>query len=474
MIDMPKKEIHITETVLRDARQSHAATRMRLSDMLPMCSDLDKVGYWSIECWGGATFDACLRYLDEDPWERLRQLKRKMPNTKLQMLLRGQNLLGYRHYSDDVVDLFCRKAIENGIDVIRVFDALNDIQNMTASISSIHKYGGICEAAMCYTKSPVHTQEYFVNMAVELERLGADLICIKDMANLLLPIEAYQLVKAIKEKVHLPIHLHTHNTIGTGDMVYLMAAYAGVDIVDCALAPFANGSSQPSTEAFYNSLRSTPRCPSLNADLMYSVSGKFEKLAAEMESEGVISSKVLRTMPKTLLYQIPGGMLSNLLIQLKDMNAQERIDEVLQEVPKVRADFGYPPLVTPTSQIIGTQAVLNILSGKRYSVLSKESHMLLRGEYGNLPAKPDPNLVALAEKEARVITEGSADSQETEIEDKRREYASIVSSDEDLLSCIMFPKIAPEFLSRKKSNVIRQKKLIVKCDMSAVDIDGCF
>lgn len=460
--------LEITETIFRDAQQSHAATRMKLNDMLPTCENLDQVGYWSIECWGGATFDSCLRFLDEDPWERLRQLKKKMPNTKLQMLLRGQNLLGYKHYSDDVVELFCKKAIENGIDIIRVFDALNDVRNMATAMSNIKKYGGQCEAAICYTKSPVHTEEYFVNLSVKLEKMGADTICIKDMANLLLPIEAYRLVCAIKEKIHIPLHLHTHNTTGTGDMVYLMAAMAGVDIVDCALSPFANGTSQPTTESLYLSLKDSSRCLKIDAEKMYAAADSISSVAQKMELEGLIPSKVLRTIPKTLLYQVPGGMLSNLYSQLKEANAEDRIDEVLKEVPKVRADFGYPPLVTPTSQIIGTQAVLNVLTGRRYGTLTKESRMLLCGEYGSLPAEADKKLVEMASMSAQRITCRPADLLAPVLEAKRAKYADVAENDEDLLSCILFPQLAPDFLKNRKQKNDMVRDIFVESNVGAI------
>ncbi|MBQ1248047.1 MAG: pyruvate carboxylase subunit B, partial [Clostridiales bacterium] len=319
-----KKPLMITDTILRDAHQSQAATRMKLEDMLPACEVLDSIGYWSIECWGGATFDACMRFLGEDPWERLRTLRKALPNTKLQMLLRGQNLLGYRHYADDMVDAFCRKSIENGIDVVRIFDALNDVRNMEASIKAVKKYGGMVEAAMSYTVSPVHNEEYFVKKAIELEQMGADTICIKDMANLLLPNDAYSLVKKLKEKVSIPIHLHTHNTTGTGSMVYLMAAMAGVDIVDCALSPFANGTSQPATESLVATLAGTDRDTGLDLNKLNDAAVHFRGVAAKMEKEGLISSKVLRVDPNTLIYQVPGGMLSNLISQLKQANAENR------------------------------------------------------------------------------------------------------------------------------------------------------
>lgn len=443
-----KKPLMITDTILRDAHQSQAATRMKLEDMLPACEVLDSIGYWSIECWGGATFDSCMRFLGEDPWERLRTLRKALPNTKLQMLLRGQNLLGYRHYADDMVDAFCRKSIENGIDVVRIFDALNDVRNMEASIKAVKKYGGMVEAAMSYTVSPVHNEEYFVKKAIELEQMGADTICIKDMANLLLPNDAYSLVKKLKEKVSIPIHLHTHNTTGTGSMVYLMAAMAGVDIVDCALSPFANGTSQPATESLVATLAGTDRDTGLDLNKLNDAAVHFRGVAAKMEKEGLISSKVLRVDPNTLIYQVPGGMLSNLISQLKQANAENRLYEVLAEVPRVREDFGYPPLVTPTSQIVGTQAVFNTLMG-RYKTFTKESKGLLRGEYGELPGKVNEEVRKMAIGDDEVLSCRPADQLKPELESIREQYSSIAKSEEDILSCAMFPQVAPEYIKKR-------------------------
>ena len=453
------KPLRITDTILRDAHQSQAATRMRLEDMLPACEVLDSVGYWSVECWGGATFDACMRFLDEDPWERLRALKKAMPHTKLQMLLRGQNLLGYRHYADDMVDAFCRKSIENGIDVVRIFDALNDVRNMQAAITAVKEYGGLVEAAMSYTTSPVHNEDYFVNKAVELEQMGADTICIKDMANLLLPFDAYSLVKKLKERVSVPIHLHTHNTTGTGDMVYLMAAMAGVDIVDCALSPFANGTSQPATESLVATLKGTERDTGLDLKKLSEAAVHFRGVAAQLEQTGTLNTKVLRVDPNTLLYQVPGGMLSNLLSQLKQANAEDRMYDVLQEVPRVRKDFGYPPLVTPTSQIVGTQAVLNVLMG-RYKSFTKESKGLLRGEYGMLPGEVNEEIRKMAIGDAEVITCRPADLQEPELEKIRAQYSDIARTEEDVLSCAMFPQVAPEFIRRRDDLVVREIEVV--------------
>ena len=448
MLDFQGDKLYITDTILRDAHQSQAATRMRLEDMLPACETLDSIGYWSLECWGGATFDACMRFLNEDPWERLRALRKALPNTKLQMLLRGQNLLGYRHYADDVVDAFVGKSIENGIDIIRIFDALNDIRNMEAAMRAVKKYGGIVEAALCYTVSPVHNEDYFIKKASELKQLGADVICIKDMANLLLPKDAYSLVERLKRELDIPIHLHTHNTTGTGSMVYLAAAIAGVDIIDCALSPFANGTSQPGTESMVAALKDTKRDTQLDLQKLNKAAIHFRSVASKMESEGLISSKVLRTDPNTLLYQIPGGMLSNLISQLKQADAEDSLEEVLQEVPVVRADFGYPPLVTPTSQIVGSQAVLNVLMG-RYRSFTKESKALLRGEYGELPGTVNEEVRKQAIKDDKTIKCRPADLIEPEIEKIRAEYNAYCKNDEDLLSCALFPQVAPEFIKRR-------------------------
>jgi len=441
-------KLHITDTILRDAHQSQAATRMKLEDMIPALEALDKVGYWSLECWGGATFDSCMRFLNEDPWERLRTLKKYLPNTKLQMLFRGQNILGYKHYADDVVEQFCKKSIENGIDVVRVFDALNDPRNLEAAIKFVKEYGGMCEAAISYTTSPVHNEDYFVKLAMQLEKMGADTICIKDMANLLLPYDAYSLVKKLKENVSVPIHLHTHNTAGTGDMTNLMAAQAGVDIVDCALSPLANGTSNPSTEAMVATLKGTDRDTGLDLVKIAKAAEHFRKIADKMKSEGTLDPKVLNVDPNALLYQVPGGMLSNLISQLKQQNAEDKYYEVLAEVPRVREDFGYPPLVTPTSQIVGTQAVLNVLMG-RYKMISKESKGLLRGEYGKLPGVVNEDVRKLAIGDEEVITVRPADLIEPELEKYREETKGIAKSEEDVLSYALFPQVAKKFFEAR-------------------------
>ncbi len=438
-------KVNITDTILRDAHQSHAATRMKTVDMLPAAKMLNEVGYWSLETWGGATFDSCLRFLNEDPWERLRVLKKAMPDTKMQMLLRGQNILGYRHYSDDVVDLFVQKAIENGVDVIRIFDALNDTRNMKRAMEATKKFGGHCEPAISYTISPVHTRAYFVKLAQELEKMGADTICIKDMANLLLPYEAYDLVKELKKAVKVPIHVHTHNATGTGDMVYLKAIEAGADIVDCALSPLANGTSQPCTEALVATLQGTPYDTGIDIKLLSQIAEHFKKVAAKMKSEGIIKPGVLGVDVNTLLYQVPGGMFSNLLDQLEKAGKLDQLDDVLREVPRVREEFGYPPLVTPTSQIVGTQAVFNVIAGERYKMVTKESKALLRGEYGRLPAEVDPDVRKKCIGDDEVITHRPADDLAPELDKLREEVKPWMEQEEDVLSYALFPQVAQKF-----------------------------
>ncbi|MBQ7132551.1 MAG: oxaloacetate decarboxylase subunit alpha [Oscillospiraceae bacterium] len=444
--------LKITDTILRDAHQSQAATRMTLEDMLPGCELLDAVGFYSLECWGGATFDSCMRFLNEDPWERLRALRKALPNTKLQMLLRGQNILGYKHYADDVVEQFCRKSVENGIDIIRIFDALNDTRNMEAAMKYTKKYGGTCEAAISYTTSPVHDEDYFVKLAKELEQMGADIICIKDMANLLLPYDAFSLVSKMKKEISVPIHLHTHNTTGTGDMVYLMAAQAGVDIVDTALSPLANGTAQPATEALVATLKGTDRDTGLDMEALSKAAAYFRGVADSLKERGNLDPKVLRVDTNTLLYQVPGGMLSNLISQLKQAKAEDKYYEVLQEVPRVRKDFGYPPLVTPTSQIVGSQAVLNVLMG-RYKSFPKESKGLLRGEYGQVPGEVNEEVRKLAIGDDAPITCRPADLIEPELEKYREETKDFAKSEEDVLSYALFPAVAKKFFDVRDGRV---------------------
>ncbi len=446
-------KVCITDTILRDAHQSQAATRMRTDEMLEAARIMDTIGYWSIECWGGATFDTCMRFLNEDPWERLRKLKAAMPDTKLQMLLRGQNLLGYKHYADDVVDLFVKKAIENGITVIRIFDALNDTRNIRTAMEATIRYGGWPEACISYTTSPVHTLDYFAELAKTMEDMGAKSVCIKDMANILLPYDAYELVKKIKEKVSVPIHIHTHNTTGTGDMVYLKAIEAGADIVDTALSPMANGTAQPCTESLVATLMGTEYDTGLDLGKLTEASTAIRPAVERLRKDGFISTKVLGVDVNTLLYQVPGGMLSNLINQLKNANAENRLLEVLEEVPRVRKEFGYPPLVTPTSQIVGTQAVMNVLSGERYKVVSKESKGLLRGEYGKLPGEVDEDVRKKCIGDEELITCRPADLIEPELDHYRELLEGQIEQEEDILSYAMFPQVAPKFFEYRKNKL---------------------
>ena len=376
-------KVGITETVCRDAHQSLIATRMTTDEILPALPLLDKVGYHSMEVWGGATFDACLRFLNEDPWERLRKIRAAAPNTKLQMLFRGQNVLGYRHYADDVVEYFVQKSIANGIDIIRIFDALNDVRNLQTAINATKKENGHVQAAISYTISPVHDNDFFVKLAKEYEDCGADSICIKDMAGLLTPYTAYDLVKGIKSAVKIPIQLHTHYTSGVAAMTYLKAIEAGVDVVDCALSPMALGTSQPPTEPLVATLQGTEYDTGINLEALTEIADYFKPLREKYLESGLLNTKVMGVDINTLKYQVPGGMLSNLVSQLKQQNAEDKFEEVLKEIPRVREDLGYLPLVTPTSQIVGTQAVLNVLSGERYKMVTKESKGLLKGNFSS-------------------------------------------------------------------------------------------
>lgn len=453
MADKTKKKVLITDTILRDAHQSQAATRMRIDEMIPVLEQLDDIGYYSLEAWGGATFDSCLRFLNEDPWERLRTLKKHLKKTPIQMLLRGQNLLGYRHYSDDVVEKFIEKSIENGVKVVRVFDALNDPRNLETSMKAIKKYGGICEAAISYTTSPVHTTEYFVKLAKELENMGADNICIKDMANLLLPYTAFDLVSKLKKelKPETKVHMHTHNTAGTGDMVNLKAIEAGCDIVDTALSPLGNGTSQPATEPLVATLKGTPYDTGIQIEKLLPIVNHFKKVADRLKADGFLSPKVLSIDINALIYQVPGGMLSNLISQLKQQNKSDKLGEVLAEVPNVRKDCGYPPLVTPSSQIVGTQAVLNVISGERYKMVTKEFKGLLRGEYGKLPAEPDAAIVKKCIGDAKRITYRPADDLKPEYEQFKKEISEYIEQEEDVLSYAVFGQVALNFFKWRKA-----------------------
>lgn len=460
--------VKITDTILRDAHQSQAATRMRLDEMLPVAPLLDKVGYYSLEVWGGATFDSCLRFLNEDPWERLRALRKAMPNTKLQMLFRGQNILGYRHYADDVVEKFVELSIKNGIDIIRIFDALNDIRNLKTSVEATKKYGGTCEIAISYTTSPYHTRDYFVTLAKSMENMGADTICIKDMAGILLPYEAYELVKALKDTIKVPIHLHTHNTAGTGDLVNLKAVEAGVDIVDTALSALGNGTSQPATEPFVATLKGTKYDTGLDLALLSEINEHFKKVAKRLSDDGYRSPTVLSVDVNALLYQVPGGMLSNLINQLKQQGALDRLPEVLKEVPNCRKDFGYPPLVTPTSQIVGTQAVLNVLSGERFKVVTKESKGLLHGDYGKLPTEPNMEIVKKVLGSTDRITYRPADDLAPEYDKIKAEMMEYYEQEEDVLSYALFPQVAVNFFKYRQAkkygidnNILDKKNMVL-------------
>ena len=445
------KKVLITDTILRDAHQSQAATRMTIEQMLPALDKLDEVGYYSLEAWGGATFDSCLRFLDEDPWERLRIIKSHLKKTPIQMLLRGQNLLGYRHYSDDVVEKFIEYSIKNGVSIVRVFDALNDVRNLETSIKAIKKYGGICEVALSYTTSPVHTNEYFVSLAKTLEDMGADNICIKDMANLLLPYTAYDLVSAMKKalKPETKIHLHTHNTTGTGDMVYLKAIEAGCDIVDTALSALGNGTSNPATEPFVATLKGTKYDTGIDIEKLVEVNEHFKTVANQLEKDGSLNPNVRKVNVNTLIYQVPGGMLSNLMNQLKQQGKLDKLDEVLEEVPCVRKDAGYPPLVTPSSQIVGTQAVLNVLGGERYKTATKEFKGLLRGDYGKLPIEPDKAVMEKVLKGEKRVTCRPADMLSPEYDKLKEEIKDYYTKEEDVLSYALFPEVSLNFFKKR-------------------------
>ena len=453
MLEMSEKKLKIMETVLRDAHQSLAATRMRTEDMLPILEKMDQVGYHSIECWGGATFDACLRFLDEDPWERLRKLRKGLPNSKLQMLLRGQNLLGYRHYADDVVEYFVQRSIANGIDIIRIFDALNDLRNLETSVRAAKKEGGEVQIAFSYTLGDGYTLDYWMQLAKDIESLGADSICIKDMSGILMPQAAAKLIPALKSAVNIPIQLHSHCTSGVAMMTYMKAIEAGCDIVDTAISPWAMGTSQPATEVICKAYEGTEFDTGLDQDLLADIADYFRPIQERFVKSGQIDPKVMGVNIKTLRYQVPGGMLSNLVSQLKDQNASDKFYEVLQEVPRVRMDLGQPPLVTPSSQIVGTQAVLNVLMGERYKVMSEETKAILRGEYGRTmkPFNPEVQKKALEGKEP--ITVRPADLLEPEMDKLREEIKAYTLQDEDVLSYALFPKVAVDFFKKREAKL---------------------
>ena len=446
------QKVQFVETVLRDANQSLIATRLPFDKFEPMLSTIDKAGYYAIECWGGATFDVCLRYLNEDPWERLRKIRAAAPNTKLQMLLRGQNVLGYSHYSDDFVKLFVQKAVENGIDIIRIFDALNDVNNLKVAMEATVNAGAIASGAISYTTSPVHTHAKYVEMVKELKEMGASTICIKDMAGIMGPKEAYDLVSAIKDAVPgMPIDLHTHSTTGLAFMTYLKAVEAGCDIIDTAISPFSGGTSQPATETLAYALRQLGYEVELDDGCLKTMADYFKGVRDEYIKDGTLMPKAMATDTQCLTYQVPGGMLSNLLSQLKQMNALDKFDEALAETPRVRADMGYPPLVTPTSQMVGVQAVRNVLDGQRYKTVSKEIKAYCRGEYGHTPAPINPEIRQQILGEEQPLTGRYADSLAPIVEPTRQKLAGVARSDEDVLSYIAFPNLAEKFFEERKA-----------------------
>lgn len=458
-LNFENRKVMLTETILRDAHQSQAATRMKIEEMLPVLEQLDEIGYYSIEAWGGATFDSCLRFLNEDPWERLRTLKSHL-KTPIQMLLRGQNLLGYRHYADDVVEKFVAKSVENGVGVIRVFDALNDPRNLETSMKAIKKYGGVCEATICYTSAvvdgqEVFTDEYFVDLAKQLEERGADNICLKDMANLLLPFRAYTLVSALKKalKPTTKLHLHTHNTTGTGDMMYLMAILAGVDIVDTALSPLGNGTSQPATEPLVATLKGTPYDTGIDINKLLPIVKHFKTVEKRLKDDKILNQKSKEIDVNTLLYQVPGGMLSNLLNQLEKAGKADKLLECLAEVPNVRKDCGYPPLVTPSSQIVGTQAVMNVVMNERYKMVTKETKDLFAGKYGTLPMPIDEEVAKKVLGNTQRITCRPADLLEPEYDALKQKVVDLgyYEKEEDVLSYALFEQVAENFFKWREA-----------------------
>ncbi|GHU50361.1 putative oxaloacetate decarboxylase alpha chain [Clostridia bacterium] len=442
--------VKITETVLRDGHQSLIATRMKTEDMLPILEVMDSVGYHALEVWGGATFDACIRFLKEDPWERLRIFRKQVKNTKLQMLLRGQNLLGYRHYADDMVEEFVKKSIENGIDIIRIFDAFNDTRNLKCAIAACKKYGGHAQGCVSYTLSPVHTNEMFIKLGKEIEEMGADSFCIKDMAGLCDPYNTYSLVKDLKSALSIPVELHTHATSGLGSMTYLKAIEAGVDIIDTAISPFGEGTSQPSTEPIVYALKGTEYDTGIDMTGLNKIADHFRPIREKYIAEGLMDTKLLGVDINTLVYQVPGGMLSNLVSQLKQSNAMDKFEDVLKEVPRVREDLGFPPLVTPSSQIVGTQSVLNVMSGERYKVVPREVIQVVKGMYGQTTVPIDEGFVKKILRKGERITCRPADLLEPELAKAREEFGDYIEQDEDVLTGAMFPEPAREFFRYRK------------------------
>lgn len=443
-------KIKIVDTTLRDGHQSLMATRLTTAEMLPIVEKMDKVGLYSMEVWGGATFDSAIRFLNEDPWERLREIRKRAKNTKLQMLLRGQNLLGYRHYGDDIVDKFVEKSIKNGIDIIRTFDALNDIRNIRQASESTKKYGGHSQLAICYTISPVHTIEYYKNLAKEMEDIGADSIAIKDMSGILLPYVAYELVKELKNTVKVPIEVHTHATAGLAEMTYLKAIEAGVDIVDTSISPLSGGTSQPATESLVRSLQGTEYESDLNLEILKEIAEYFKPIRKKYLDEGILNPQALFTEPNIVEYQLPGGMLSNMLSQLKAQKAENKYEDVLKEIPKVRADLGYPPLVTPLSQMVGTQAVFNILTGERYKMIPKEIKDYVKGLYGKSPVPISEEMKKVVIGDEELFTGRPADLIANEYDEIKAEVGELAKNDEDILTYAMFPQVARQYLENRE------------------------
>ncbi len=442
-------KVNFTETVLRDANQSLIATRMPFSDFEPILSTMDKAGYYSLECWGGATFDSCLRYLNEDPWERLRKIRAACPNTKLQMLLRGQNLLGYKHYPDDVVRLFVKKSVENGIDIIRIFDALNDVRNIEVAVDETLKNGAIASGTICYTLSPIHNLESYVKLAKQIESLGVGSICVKDMAGIMSPKEGYDLVKALKETVKVPVVVHTHSTTGLGFMTLLKCVEAGADVIDTAISSFSGGTSQPATETLVYALRQLGYEVDVDEKVCKEINDFFKPIRDKALKSGLLNPVVMGTQTDALIYQIPGGMLSNLVAQLTAQKKLDKLDEVLEETPRVRKDLGYPPLVTPMSQMVGVQATANVLSGERYKNISKEVKSYIKGEYGKAPGEVSPELQKLVLGDEKPYTGRFADTLEPGVEAARAYLGSRATCDEDVLSYIAFPAQAEAFFDKR-------------------------
>ncbi len=451
MAEQNKKPIKITETILRDAHQSLIATRMTTEQMLPIVDKMDKVGYHSVECWGGATFDASLRFLKEDPWDRLRKFRDGFKNTKLQMLFRGQNILGYRPYADDVVEYFVQKSAANGIDIIRIFDCLNDLRNLQTAVTAANKEGAHAQVALSYTLGDAYTIDYWTDIAKRVEEMGANSICIKDMAGLLLPYEATKLVTALKSATSLPIQLHTHYTSGVASMTYMKAVEAGVDVIDTAMSPFALGTSQPATEVMVETFKGTEYDTGFDQNLLAEIADYFRPIRDEALESGLLNPKNLGVNIKTLLYQVPGGMLSNLTSQLKEQGAEDKYYEVLEEVPRVRKDLGEPPLVTPSSQIVGTQAVFNVLMGERYKMVTKETKDVLSGHYGATVKPFDPEVQKKCIGDEEVITCRPADLLQPELETLENEMAQYKEQDEDVLSYALFPQVATDFFKYRQA-----------------------